>query len=210
MSCRTVILLNSFSMFKKAVCLLLCLCLPAVFLSGCGRQKAQSRPVSEEWYREGFCVVSREYTYSEDGLLISRRVSYPSSDEAAYTDTFSYGEKGELLFLTRQTDHSEKQYSASLQENGSVVFSADGAEFLTLIFGKDGTILSEKNEYGYTTEGVYVRDSDGTPVTYRQNRISPSGSNALSEFSLAPTEEAGRYTGSDSTASETFTCTFAE
>jgi len=180
-------LLNSFSMFKKLLSItlaaLLCLC-----FSGCkGKENGVFRINQFKYIYEDEVVLSYHYTYTDDNKPLTYSVDRKNTEEANYTDTFHYNDNGDMESMTRKYSGTEEtaEYSAQkITDYKYILKDSSGNEFLTIVFDKQGFIVSFRDAIGYVLEYAFTYDEKGNPVTFKRLEVLPSGSSRLIEYSI--------------------------
>ena len=175
--------MNSFSMYKKFVSILICVLLSAVFFTGCSH-KAVYRTQSMKYVIDGKTAFSYSYTYTSDNKPAI--IIYTSENEynESYIDVFGYNENGEMVSYSRKFDSTiEENYTAEkITDNKYIFRDSEGKEYLTIIFDRTGFIVSRRYTSGYVTEYAFTYDKNGKPVSFKKLEILPSGSNRITEY----------------------------
>ncbi len=185
MLCRTVMSLNSFSMFKRFIAIAFVFILAITCFSGCG-EKAVYRIDSLSYVVDGNTTVTYDYTYTYDHKPAITNVLYNYGFGESYTDVYGYDQNGNIVTLTKKYENSvEKSYKAeSITSNKYIFREEDGSEFLTIIFDETGFIVSSRYANGYVTEYAFTYDENGKPLTFKQLDIRPSGSNRITDYNV--------------------------
>ena len=179
-------LLNSFSMFKKFLALILATLLCLSF-AGCKDKDSVFRINQFKYIYEDEVVLSYHYTYTDDNKPLTYSVDHKNTEEANYTDTFHYNDDGDMVSMTRKYSGAKEtaEYSAEKITNYKYILKdSSGNEFLTIVFDENGFIVSFRDAIGYVTEYAFTYDENGNPITFKRLEVLPSGSNQLVEYSV--------------------------
>lgn len=179
-------LLSSFSMFKKILVLILATLLCLSF-AGCKDKDSVFRINQFKYIYEDEVVLSYHYTYTDDNKPLTYSVNHKNTEEDNYTDTFHYNDDGDMVSMTRKYSATKvkEEYSAEKITNYKYILKdSSGNEFLTIVFDKQGFIVSFRDAIGYVLEYAFTYDEKGNPVTFKRLEVLPSGSSRLIEYSI--------------------------
>lgn len=178
-------LLNSFSMFKRFLALIL-VALLCLSFAGC-KEDNVFKINQFKYIYEDEVVLSYHYTYTDDNKPLTYSVDHKNTEEANYTDTFHYNDNGDMVSMTRKYSGAEEtaEYSAQkITDYKYILKDSSGNEFLTIVFDKQGFIVSFRDAIGYVLEYAFTYDEKGNPATFKRLEVLPSGSSRLIEYSI--------------------------